>query len=369
MPLRCFGGCDAAIPSLSCGPSGYVSEDHCNRWKCCWRENRCYRPVTWVLSFNDISIEPPTDEEEAKVEENGLICGTIDPKFKMAASARIFNGETAAPHSWPWMAMLLRKISNERWDQPCAGTVISSRAIVTAAHCIDTLQVSQFKVLLGKHDSDPDEGVGFEYDLVKIVKHPSFKSFDYRLEHDIALLITKTPIQYNEYIRPICLPDPEKDIIKSNKYQQSSCFVAGWGNTRLQDDSRDYSSSYAERDRANFLQQALVRLFPMDECTLDQHDLELGVLIQSMENRLCAGRSTADKTYDPSKYGAIASSAHGAACDGDSGGPLFCLDLGDEGYKLQGIVNLGAGCGRRGLYTRVASYMNWIFENMHVDPK
>jgi secreted trypsin-like serine protease len=88
----------------------------------------------------------------------------------MSASARIFNGETAAPHSWPWMAMLLRKISNERWDQPCAGTVISSRAIVTAAHCIDTLQVSQFKVLLGKHDSDPDEGVGFKYDLVKIVK-------------------------------------------------------------------------------------------------------------------------------------------------------------------------------------------------------
>ncbi len=61
--------------------------------------------------------------------------------------------------------------------------------------------------------------------------------------------------------------------------------------------------------------------------------------------------------------------AHGAACDGDSGGPLFCLDLGDEGYKFQGIVNLGAGCGRRGLYTRVANYMNWIFENMHVDPK
>jgi hypothetical protein len=48
----------------------------------------------------------------------------------------------------------------------------------------------------------------------------------------------------------------------------------------------------------------------MDECTLDQHDLELGVLIQSMENRLCAGRSTADKTYDPSKYGAIAPSGN-----------------------------------------------------------
>ena len=116
-----------------------------------------------------------TDEEEAESEESDLICGTIDPKFKMSASARIFNGETAAPHSWPWMAMLLRKMSSEQWDQPCAGTVISSRAIVTAAHCIDTLQVSVFKVLLGKHDSDLDEGIGFEYDLIKIVKLGSLK--------------------------------------------------------------------------------------------------------------------------------------------------------------------------------------------------
>ena len=122
----------------------------------------------------------------------------------------------------------------------------------------------------------------------------------------------------------------------------------------------------------------------MDECTLNQRELEIGVLFKSMENRLCAGRSTADSSYDPSKYGSIPSSgdflyliswllklilAHGAACDGDSGGPLFCLDLGDDGYKLQGIVNIGAGCGRRGLYTRVANYMAWIFENMHVDPK
>ncbi|CAG5094977.1 Oidioi.mRNA.OKI2018_I69.XSR.g13972.t1.cds [Oikopleura dioica] len=277
-------------------------------------------------------------EKDEIDEEEDSTCGMIHPKFKMSASARIFNGETAAAHSWPWMAMLMRRnIRTKEWEQPCAGSVISSRAIVTAAHCIDTLHVARFKVLL-----------------------------DY--ENDIALLITNSTIQYNEYVRPICLPDPEADIIRSNKYQQSSCFVAGWGNTRLQD-SLYYSSSYGESDRANFLQQALVRLFPMDECTLNQRELEIGVLFKSMENRLCAGRSTADSSYDPSKYGSIPSSAHGAACDGDSGGPLFCLDLGDDGYKLQGIVNIGAGCGRRGLYTRVANYMAWIFENMHVDPK
>ena len=56
--------------------------------------------------------------------------------------------------------------------------------------------------------------------------------------------------------------------------------------------------------------------------------------------------------------------AQGAACAGDSGGPLICLDYGDEGYKLQGIISQGRGCGRRGFYTKVASYMNWILTNM-----
>ena len=60
----------------------------------------------------------------------------------------------------------------------------------------------------------------------------------------------------------------------------------------------------------------------------------------------------------------IVKTAQGAACAGDSGGPLICLDYGDEGYKLQGIISQGRGCGRRGFYTKVASYMNWILTNM-----
>jgi len=51
-------------------------------------------------------------------------------------------------------------------------------------------------------------------------------------------------------------------------------------------------------------------------------------------------------------------------CRGDSGGPYFFE--GEDGYKLQGIVNFGMGCARRGypiVYARVPKFVDWIREN------
>ena len=51
----------------------------------------------------------------------------------------------------------------------------------------------------------------------------------------------------------------------------------------------------------------------------------------------------------------------------DSGGPL--VQKNKKGiYTLIGIVSYGTGCGLRkypGVYTKVASYMDWLDENMY----
>lgn len=65
---------------------------------------------------------------------------------------------------------------------------------------------------------------------------------------------------------------------------------------------------------------------------------------------------------------------HKDACLGDSGGPLQ-IDLSDVTRTipyLTGVVSFGTGCwdGSMGVYTKVASYINWIRErvNVTVDP-
>ena len=62
----------------------------------------------------------------------------------MTASSRIFKGEAAAPHSWPWMVMILKEELNYRkraleWTQICGGSLLNHNTIITAAHCIEIL--------------------------------------------------------------------------------------------------------------------------------------------------------------------------------------------------------------------------------------
>ena len=50
---------------------------------------------------------------------------------KRPLSARVVNGQNAAPHSWPWQVSL-----RVRGRHICGGSLIRNNWIVTAAHCV-----------------------------------------------------------------------------------------------------------------------------------------------------------------------------------------------------------------------------------------
>ena len=43
--------------------------------------------------------------------------------------------------------------------------------------------------------------------------------------NDIALLKLSTPLVFNDYVRPVCLPQTESDVFGD----ALACYISGWG--------------------------------------------------------------------------------------------------------------------------------------------
>ena len=75
----------------------------------------------------------------------------------------------------------------------------------------------------GEHDLHNLDGYEQNITIDKIVKHPKYDAYKNH-DYDVALLKLKTPIKYNNRVRPVCLAKSDFDT-------GTHCFVTGWGHT------------------------------------------------------------------------------------------------------------------------------------------
>lgn len=240
---------------------------------------------------------------------------------KIVPSKRIVGGTKARDGQFPYQASLKYIRSGVHI---CAGSIVGTRSILTAAHCVDGRNPEDFLVLVGT--THLFKG-GTEYGFSEILVHQSYNRDT--LDYDIAVLRTNRDIAETRLVKmiPISGTTIPGDV---------ECRVAGWGDKKYV----GRSSSKIRLIRTTFLTFVTVRTITNRVC---------GVEIGSTDALNVTPRKICTKGMD--KFG---------PCIGDSGSPLVCQN------EVVGIVSWGIGCanGIPDIYERVSVHREWLAANV-----
>jgi PKD repeat protein len=175
--------------------------------------------------------------------------------------APVINGEETQAGLFPFQVALM--VGSFQF---CGGTLVNSRYVLTAAHCVVGADPTDFEVLIGTEDLASG---GERVTVVSIREHPEFSN---TLDYDVALLRLGTP---QLYPRPF-LQTPDQPSLS---IPGTTATTIGWGETEGGSDTNHKACS-------------------------DAAGIFFGVI---GDRTVCAGGTNLDR----------------GVCFGDSGGPLL----------------------------------------------
>jgi trypsin len=206
-------------------------------------------------------------------------------------------------------------------DNFCGGALISSKHVLTAAHCA---MFSSDYVSVGSIYSKGTK-TGKQIAVVKQILHPKYHIFDYKNDFQILELAEPVP----KHIKPLRLVAPnEKNLVKEGATVQ----LMGWG--RTQEKGND----------SHVVRETEVTIFNTAQCQKIYKKYNLTVDGATM---FCAYKKDTD------------------SCQGDSGGPVVMKKDGED--VLVGVVSWGIGCARRnipGVYATMSANLKFIYNNI-----
>ena len=132
-------------------------------------------------------------------------CGVRVPG---SSQFRVVGGVPARLHAHPWIAALGYSEAGQL-EYKCGGTLLTSRHVLTAAHCV-TAELTT--VTLGEHNikDDEDKAEPESFNISKVIKHEEYNRRTQ--DNDIAIIRLDREVEFNDGIRPVCLPSESENL-------------------------------------------------------------------------------------------------------------------------------------------------------------
>lgn len=239
-------------------------------------------------------------------------------------SGMVIKGQAVLQSEHPWQVLLVSGNSSEF----CGGVIISSRHILTAAHCV----YKQKRLMAYSGEGLLTIGRAKVAESARVFIHPSF-DWDEDIS-DIAIIETRYDMVFSESVAPISIAGSDFNLENPDLLFESS----GWGKT-----SRGLWSFR--------LQKIKMQLMPSIS------NKEYWVKMRGA--RFYEGY---EKYQDDSLILTYPILTGSGLCFGDSGGPLVATDLKTKLQTLVGISTFIDGfCGTGlNLFSSIPHHDEWI---------
>ncbi|XP_052496568.1 ovochymase-1 [Budorcas taxicolor] len=278
---------------------------------------------------------PPSQGLKYRIRAVGL--KSIETVLESGFFSRISSWRNSTVGGHPWQVSL--KLGGHHF---CGGSLIQNDLVVTAVHCLISLNEKQIKsltVTAGEYNLFQKDKEEQNSPVSKIIIHPEYNRLGY-MSFNIALLYLKLKVKFGTTVQPICIPH------RGDKFEEGIlCMASGWGKIS---ETSEYS---------NILQEAVVPIMDDRTCGAMLRGMNLPPLGRDM---LCASFPHGEKD----------------ACQRDTGGPLVCR-RDDGAWVLAGIISWAAGCTRvwnpfrnkqrkatPGIFSKVFVLMDFITQTM-----
>ncbi|XP_053332877.1 coagulation factor VIIi [Clarias gariepinus] len=257
-------------------------------------------------------------------------CGKAPLQRTQTVLPRAVGGNQCQKGHCPWQVLL-----KYFGDSHCGGVLVDANWILTAAHCIDNINIHYLQVIAGDHNIDVVEGTEQTFSVSHVITHESYDTAPE--DSDLALVRLSEPATFTNYTIPICLPTLEFAKMELDAIRFH--IISGWGRRT---EGGNIFTTQVSKPKSPVLRMLAVPFLNDAECSVKS-----GVNIT--DNMFCAGY------FDGSQQ----------SCRGDDGSPLITQYK--DTHFLTGIASWGKGCEHPGfyaIYTKVANFLDWIQKGM-----